>query len=71
MLEVQCPRCKGHLFWDDIDHLHSATADCPRCNLLLLIKDDVAFDFHGRMHEDIPAWPADGKGTAYTVLIKE
>jgi hypothetical protein len=60
-LTVICPGCnKGFTVFGD-----SGTGDCPHCNLLVLIENDKIYDFHKKLHEEDPRWPADGKGTGY------
>ncbi len=40
-----------------------ATADCPHCGALLIIKGGKFLDFHEYLNREDPSWPKDGKGT--------
>lgn len=63
---LTCPGCEKK-FVVCVCNVTSATADCPNeeCGMLLLIEDGKVYDFHKKLHERDPRWPADGKGTEY------
>jgi ssDNA-binding Zn-finger/Zn-ribbon topoisomerase 1 len=42
-----------------------ATADCPHCGALLIIKEGKFLDFHEYIHSENPKWPKDGERTGY------
>ena len=69
-MDVDCPICKhdcGYTAAVLITH-NFFTLDCQNCGQLLYNDDGVLVDFHARIHEGCPAWPADGRGTGYLEL---
>lgn len=61
---MKCPIC-GAGFKVTEELVASFTCDCPSCGGLLLVEDSVVYDFHRKMHEENPSWPADGEGAGY------
>lgn len=63
-----CPNCsKGFKVFND-SGATDYSCDCPNCQSLLMIKDGEAWDFHKKLNEIDPRWPADGKDTGYVTL---
>lgn len=62
-MKITCPGCskESTIVADEIPA--SFTCDCSHCDLLLLVENGVAFDFHKKLHERDERWPEDGKGT--------
>ena len=72
LMLASCPNCGQS--WEsrhDLSKHEGATADCPCCGQLLLVKDGVFVDFHQHLYESDPSWPKDGKGTGFVEVSSE
>lgn len=69
-VRISCPDCggRGLLKKHQIIQLDGVTTDCGRCGSLLIIKKDVAYNFHQWLHSREPRWPANGANT-YSVEL--
>ena len=61
----KCPNCQTtiEVICDDENLPQYFTADCDKCNTLVLYDHEEVLDFHAVMNKDNPSWPKDGKGT--------
>lgn len=48
-----------------------ATADCPHCSAMLIIKGGKFLDFHEYLNSKNPKWPKGGERTGYIEIKGE
>lgn len=72
----QCPVCNGAVTFQvtGFDNVRAYvtsgyTTDCGRCGAPLLVEDGGKIvSLHEHIHESLPQWPNDGKGTGCLTL---
>jgi hypothetical protein len=70
-IQLLCPKCQKSFRVPDCftrGDCEGCTMDCPHCQALLIMDKGIVKDFHQKLHDEDPRWPADGKGAGYLEL---